>query len=88
MKRTLIITFGVLFCSFISNSGATIKNYQCGKCDTLVKSERTPSTINCRVGGSHQWYELGEVGQEKDINGEVTEAGLGVNCRRDRGSWG
>lgn len=39
-----------------------MKNYQCKKCSTALQSDRTPSTLNCPSGGSHQWTDLGEVG--------------------------
>ena len=42
-----------------------LKNYQCSKCATVVKSDHTPSSLYCRAsGGSHQWNNLGEVGME------------------------
>jgi DNA-directed RNA polymerase subunit RPC12/RpoP len=38
-----------------------MKNFQCKKCRTDLQSDRTPNTINCPSGGSHQWTDLGEV---------------------------
>lgn len=85
MKNTLIISLGMLFCSVISNSGASIKNYQCGKCATIVKSERTPSTLNCRAGSSHQWYNLGEVGQ---VNYSCKKCGTLLESKRTPSTLG
>ncbi len=59
-----LITSVLLLLLFNYPESGVVKNYQCSKCSTLVKSERLPSTLNCRTGGSHQWYYLGEVGQE------------------------
>ena len=63
-----IILFFLLF--FVGISGLIyaeqqqkiMKNYQCKKCRTALKSERQPSSLNCPKGGSHQWHDLGEVG--------------------------
>lgn len=63
MTRCLLVIGVILTVGITTQLYSSIKNYQCCKCATLVKSERTPSTLNCRADGSHQWHELGEVGQ-------------------------
>jgi len=37
-------------------------NFQCKKCGTLIQSEKIPLSFNCPSGGSHQWTNLGKVG--------------------------
>jgi len=41
-----------------------MKNYQCKKCSTHIKSASRPSVSNCPSGGHHQWTDLGEVGSD------------------------
>jgi DNA-directed RNA polymerase subunit RPC12/RpoP len=64
MKRLfLLLAFVIPFVGYCHGQSA-LKNYQCSKCATVVKSDRSPSSLNCRAGGSHQWHNLGGVGQE------------------------
>ena len=39
-----------------------MKNYMCKKCETLLQSATVPHVFNCPSGGSHQWTDLGSVG--------------------------
>ena len=50
----------IVLCSFggTMHSNGSLKNYQCSKCATVVKTDRSPSSLNCRAGGSHQWNKL------------------------------
>lgn len=40
-----------------------LKNFQCKKCETLLRSKCIPSVFNCPSGGHHTWTDLGEVGE-------------------------
>ena len=64
MTKSLLLIAMLMIGGLCSHNSNGLRNYQCSKCATLVKSERTPSTLNCRADGSHQWHELVEVGQE------------------------
>ena len=50
--------------SLLMVMGGGLRNYQCKKCGTLVKSTSTPSSLNCPARGSHSWQNLGEMGSE------------------------
>ena len=65
LKHVLVLFSMLLFIS-TPPSGRTgeLKNYQCTKCGTLMQSTSRPSTLGCRSGGSHQWNELGPIGNE------------------------
>lgn len=39
-----------------------MNNYLCQKCKTSVTNSSTPVSMGCPSGGSHQWYNLGQVG--------------------------
>ena len=39
-----------------------MKNFQCKKCSTHLKSANQPSSFNCPSGGMHQWTNLGDIG--------------------------
>jgi len=39
-----------------------MKNYMCHKCNTVLQKDSTPSISGCPGGGSHQWTNLGDVG--------------------------
>jgi DNA-directed RNA polymerase subunit RPC12/RpoP len=39
-----------------------MKNFQCKKCGTNLKSDKQPSSLNCPSKGAHTWTDLGEVG--------------------------
>ncbi len=54
-----IITFVVLLLGF---STAKLSLYFCSKCETVVKKEQTPNSINCPTGGTHNWSKVGELG--------------------------
>ena len=41
-----------------------MKNYLCGKCLTLVQMSSKPKSVNCPSKGSHQWTELGNLGND------------------------
>jgi len=41
-----------------------MKNYQCKKCGTVIKSNNLPSVIGCPEGSTHQWINLGNVGDK------------------------
>lgn len=48
----------ILMNGIFEKISATMSNYQCKKCGTLVQQERTPNSSGCPKGGSHQWYKL------------------------------
>jgi RNA polymerase sigma factor (sigma-70 family) len=39
-----------------------MKNYLCRKCKTVVQKSSQPTSFNCPGGGSHEWTDLGNVG--------------------------
>lgn len=41
-----------------------MKNYQCKKCATHIKSSSRPITFNCPSGANHQWTDLGTIGND------------------------
>lgn len=41
-----------------------MRNYQCAKCGVSIKSNTSPSPSGCPKGGFHQWFDLGEVGND------------------------
>lgn len=68
-----------------------MKNYQCKKCVTQITSSSRPSGLGCPSKGSHQWTDLGAVGND---NYQCKKCGLllksknrpsGLNCS-SRGS--
>lgn len=42
----------------------TLRNYQCGRCGTLIRADHTPTVEGCRSGSTHRWQDLGELGHE------------------------
>ena len=58
----MIVFYLVL--GLMAGAGGGLRNYQCKKCGTLVKSTSTPSSLNCPARGSHSWQNLGEMGSE------------------------
>ena len=51
MTCCLLVIGFILTAGITTQINCSIKNYQCSKCATLVKFERTPSTLNCRACG-------------------------------------
>lgn len=39
-----------------------MKNFQCQKCGTVIKSNGQPNSSGCPEGSLHKWFNLGEVG--------------------------
>ena len=65
--KTILITLILILTPFFTmdnSTGAKNKNYQCTKCKTVIQSDHTPSSYNCRAGGTHNWQDLGAVGNE------------------------
>jgi len=61
MKKLLIIF--TLISSIALALTATLRNYQCNKCGTVIQANATPNTSGCPKG-SHHWSNLGEVGDK------------------------
>ena len=59
--------------------------YQCSKCGTVVKSEQMPSTYGCPARGSHQWHQLGKVGNSVY---QCRKCGVFVNNERTPSTYG
>lgn len=41
-----------------------LKNFQCQKCETLVRKDKSPTSGGCPKGGNHNWKDLGTVGND------------------------
>ena len=62
MTRMIVLSLVVGLIATVA--GSNLRNYQCKKCGTLVRSTSTPSSLNCLAKGSHSWQNLGEMGNE------------------------
>lgn len=62
MKKLVLIF--ILISSVAFAITATLRNYQCDKCGTVVQDNSTPNTSGCPKGSSHHWSNLGEVGDK------------------------
>ncbi|GMO34629.1 MAG: hypothetical protein Ta2B_15060 [Termitinemataceae bacterium] len=60
-----------------SSSGG-IRNYQCNKCGTVVKSKSTPSAQGCPSATFHNWCSLGAIG---DISYQCNKCGTVVQAQ-------
>jgi hypothetical protein len=62
------------------------KNYLCRKCEKLTQSSTKPKVLNCPEGRSHQWTNLGNVGDENyyckkcDVVVQTSECPASFNC--------
>ena len=66
MIRSIItFTIGLLLMSGgVNDTKGVMKNYQCGRCGTVVKADHVPAVEGCYANGTHRWQDLGEMGQE------------------------
>ena len=61
-----------------------MKNYQCKKCSTHLKSASKPSSFNCPDGGMHSLTDLGQVGTD---NHQCKKCGLLVQSKSKPSSF-
>lgn len=54
-----------------------MRNYMYHKCETLVQNSSRPNPLNCPEGGTHQWTDLGAVG---DKNYQCKKCGVLVEA--------
>lgn len=63
----------------------SLKWYSCNYCGTSIKKESSPSSSGCPKHSSHNWHNLGEVG---DINYQCKNCGIVVQTKSSPSSYG
>ncbi len=76
MKKFLIIL--ALLPILTLATTLTLSYYECSKCRTLIQSNAFPSAFNCPSGSTHNWCNLGEVG---DRNYQCRKCGILVKTK-------